>query len=161
MECEVCFSCEEHKASFSKLTTRQREFIAAYMKTGSPSSVAVELGLKGSPKGVSKRLAQIAKLMGCRSLRDLNPNKPLAKAEKATADELKRMVEKQEYRCALSGVKLTPDTAQLDHIVPLSEGGTNLIDNLQWLDARVNKAKGTMSQSEFVQMCKLVAQWSS
>jgi len=154
---EVHFSCEEHKASFERLTIRQQEYIAAYMKTGSPTETARIMKITGSTKGVSKRLTQIAKLMGLNGVRDLTTRNYKTSA---TAADLKTMVEKQKYRCALSGIKLTPDTSQLDHIEPLATNGTNEISNLQWLDSVVNKAKGTMSQAEFIQMCRRVAQWN-
>lgn len=156
---EVHFSCQEHKASFGKLTSRQQQFISVYMRTGSPRQVAIELGLSGSIKGVSKRLTQIAKLMGLTGVRELRGG--VRPESTATAKELKKKAETQSYRCALSGRKIDPNNAQLDHIIPLSSGGDNSIDNLQWLESQVNKAKGTMSQEEFIRMCKQVAQWNS
>ena len=151
------FSCEEHKASFDLLTHRQQEYIAAYMKTGSPTEVAGIMKITGSTKGVSKRLTQITRLMGLSGVRDL---KPTIRGKTATTVELKMLIEKQKYRCALSGIKLVPDASQLDHIEPLAADGTNEINNLQWLDSVVNKAKGTLSQSDFIQMCRRVAQWN-
>jgi hypothetical protein len=158
MEKEIGFSCEKHQKSFSLLTQRQKQYVAAYMKTGSPTLVAKELKLSGSAKGVGKRLAQIAKEMGLSSIRELKPNKQATQS--ATASQLLQKIEKQRFRCALSGIKLIPETAQLDHIKPISEGGTNEIHNLQWLDRQINKAKGTMSQDEFIKMCKLVTLWN-
>jgi|688.fasta_scaffold270557_2 hypothetical protein len=158
------FSCQEHKNAFDKLTERQKQYISAYMETGSPTQVGKLLGLSGSPSGVSKKLLEIAKAMGLKSVRELGAvdqkKRNQNQQQKASAGELLKKVKSQRFRCALSGVKLVPETAQLDHIVPLSNGGTNDIENLQWLDARVNKAKGTMSQAEFIKMCKQVAQWT-
>jgi 5-methylcytosine-specific restriction endonuclease McrA len=78
-------------------------------------------------------------------------------AEKVSAAMLKTILEMQGYKCALSGKRLTPEIAVLDHKIPLSRGGTNDASNLQWLDSEVNKAKGTMDCQEFIAMCKLVA----
>jgi hypothetical protein len=155
---EVQFSCEEHQESFLLLTKRQQEYVAAYMESGSRVMVAKKLGITGSVKGVGKRLSQIAKQMGLDSIRQLKPN--VAKPATVTSAQLLAKIKTQRFRCALSGVKLVPETAQLDHIVPLSSDGSNDVDNLQWLDASVNKAKGTMSQDEFIRMCKQVAQWN-
>lgn len=66
-------------------------------------------------------------------------------------------MEAQSYHCALSGRRLEPETAALDHIVPHSEGGEHEIGNVQWVKSEVNNAKGTMSQDEFVRMCVDVA----
>jgi 5-methylcytosine-specific restriction endonuclease McrA len=67
------------------------------------------------------------------------------------------MIETQGFRCALSGRQLTPETASLDHIVPLSRGGTHDRSNLWVVDQHVNTAKGTLTVDEFVAMCRDVA----
>jgi hypothetical protein len=144
------------EASIERLTARQKQYILAYMETGSPTAVAKRLGLSGSTKGVSKRLTQIAKAMGFSVIKELGVA-AVQDNSRATATQLKELVERQKYKCALSGLSLTPETAQLDHVVALSDGGSNCIDNLQWLDAVVNRAKGTMSQDDFVMMCVRVA----
>jgi 5-methylcytosine-specific restriction endonuclease McrA len=77
-------------------------------------------------------------------------------SEKVNAATLKTILEMQGYKCALSGKRLTPEIAVLDHKIPLSRGGTNDASNLQWLDKEVNKAKGSMDCDEFVAMCKAV-----
>jgi hypothetical protein len=77
--------------------------------------------------------------------------------DKVSATTLKAILEIQGYKCALSGKRLTPEIAVLDHKIPLSRGGTNDASNLQWLDSEVNKAKGAMDCQEFIAMCKLVA----
>jgi 5-methylcytosine-specific restriction endonuclease McrA len=81
-------------------------------------------------------------------------------AVKVSATMLKTILEMQGYKCALSGKRLTPEIAVLDHKIPLSRGGTNDASNLQWLDKEVNKAKGSMDCDEFVAMCKAVARYA-
>jgi 5-methylcytosine-specific restriction endonuclease McrA len=78
-------------------------------------------------------------------------------AKKATATELKALLDVQQYCCALSGLPLTPEDAALDHIVAVSDGGTHEVNNLQWLNAEVNRMKGSMSQSRFIAIVKLIA----
>ena len=80
-----------------------------------------------------------------------------ATSEAVTAKRLEKLVEQQAYCCALSGLPLTPDHASLDHIVAKSDGGEHIMSNVQWLDPRVNRMKGTMSQAEFIEMCTAVA----
>jgi 5-methylcytosine-specific restriction endonuclease McrA len=80
------------------------------------------------------------------------------KVDSASRIELRELIEKQNYRCALSGVSLTPSDAQLDHIVPVSDGGTHLIDNLQVVHSVINRMKGTLSNEEFRHWCKMVTQ---
>lgn len=68
------------------------------------------------------------------------------------------MLEAQDYKCALTGRDLSPDSASVDHIIPLSCGGTNTIDNVHIVHSVVNQAKGTMTVDEFVAMCREVIQ---
>jgi len=70
--------------------------------------------------------------------------------------DLMRLVESQQYRCGLSGIELTPETAALDHIVPLASGGSHAIDNLQWLNCEVNRMKGSLSSEVFIDICRRV-----
>ena len=71
--------------------------------------------------------------------------------------ELLAMVEGQNYRCALSGVELSPAMSSLDHKTPVSCGGANTIDNLQVIHPVVNYAKARMTNDEFIAMCHAVA----
>jgi hypothetical protein len=77
--------------------------------------------------------------------------------EKVGRKELVSLVEDQSYCCNLTGWEMKPETASLDHKTPVSRGGDHSIENLQVLDYRVNKAKGTMTNEEFVEMCCAVA----
>jgi hypothetical protein len=80
--------------------------------------------------------------------------------EKATAAELMSILQLQQFRCALTGEMLTPEVARCDHVIPVSEGGSNRNDNLQWVTDDVNRAKGVMSQDRFISMCIKVANWA-
>lgn len=70
-----------------------------------------------------------------------------------TARRLLHLLQQQHYRCALSGRELTPDNCSLDHVVPVSRGGSHTLDNVHLVVREVNAAKGTMSQDEFIAMC--------
>jgi len=70
-----------------------------------------------------------------------------------TATEIMKLLERQQFRCALSGRELTPATASLDHIVPLAKGGSHTIDNLWVVDQQINIAKGTLPLDEFLRVC--------
>lgn len=69
-----------------------------------------------------------------------------------------RLLECQQYRCALTGRRLTPETASLDHIIPVRCGGEHLVENTQVLHKGVNKAKTTMTNGEFIQLCREVVE---
>jgi len=78
------------------------------------------------------------------------------KTEKLGTKDLREMLERQGHKCALTGRPLTPENCAMDHIVPLSRGGTHTKDNAQLVAAEVNKAKGTMLEQEFIQLCREV-----
>ncbi|QDV53716.1 HNH endonuclease [Gimesia fumaroli] len=91
-----------------------------------------------------------------------NTNRRLRKmGQKIKLQDLRDLIKAQDYRCALTGVELEPDTASADHIEPVAKGGTNEIDNIQILHHKVNAAKGTMSNIEFIEMCERVVGWMS
>jgi hypothetical protein len=73
--------------------------------------------------------------------------------------EALRLIEEQDFRCALSGRVLTPEVASLGHRVPLSRGGEHLLKNAAVYERRVSAAKGTMTEEEFVGMCREVTAW--
>lgn len=63
------------------------------------------------------------------------------------------LLTRQGFRCALTGRPLTPEIASLDHIVPVCRGGEHRIQNTQVLERNVNRAKGTLTNEEFITLC--------
>jgi len=78
-----------------------------------------------------------------------------------TSKKLLLLLEAQSFCCALSGIKLTPETASLDHIVPVSRGGGYLMGNVQVVHADINRMKGTRTNEEFIELCQCVADYVS
>lgn len=71
---------------------------------------------------------------------------------------LKEKLESQEFECWYTGKSLTPGVnASLDHTIPKAKGGTNDLENLRWVDLRVNSMKCSMLESEFLDVCSAVA----
>ncbi len=105
-----------------------------------------------------KRLASL----GDETCQRRQPLYPQGEAEVVTphgpvsTDNVLRLLEYQQYRCALTGRKLTPETAALDHIIPIRCDGEHLIENTQVLSKDVNRAKGSMTNAEFIEMCHKV-----
>jgi len=81
----------------------------------------------------------------------------MAKRTNITAGQVLELVTRQNFKCAISGRTLTPETASLDHIVPLGRGGDHALENLWVVHHQVNLAKGTLTVEEFVTMCRDVA----
>ena len=54
-------------------------------------------------------------------------------------------------------IQLTPATMSLDHIIPTSQGGTNSLDNLQFVSRMANMQKRDRSHQEYCRKFKLKA----
>lgn len=85
----------------------------------------------------------------------------MPKTRPVTAKQILEMIRSQHHRCAISGRELTPETASLDHIHPLSRGGSHEPSNLCIVEHLVNSAKGTMTLEEFVALCRDVTHHQS
>ena len=77
-----------------------------------------------------------------------------------STENVLRLLEHQQYLCALTGRKLTPQTAAIDHIVPVRRDGEHVIENAQILHKDVNRAKGSLTSQEFIDLCREVVAWS-
>ena len=47
----------------------------------------------------------------------------------------------------------------MDHIIPVSKGGSNDLENLGITYPKANTAKSNMSVNEFVRLCAEVVKW--
>jgi 5-methylcytosine-specific restriction endonuclease McrA len=71
----------------------------------------------------------------------------------ATVAEVSRLWKTQRGLCPITGRRLNRDNAQLDHIVPLKQGGSDLVDNLRWVHRDVNYAKRDLLDDDFFRLC--------
>lgn len=142
------------------LTKRQKEYVDAYKEAKSTTKAARILGV--TDQQAARTLRSITKKLGLNTVRDFLRTDISVEVKKDNSDAvgLMDLLRKQEFRCALSGKELTPKNAELDHIVPRSKGGSDDLDNLQWLDKRINRMKGQMSQEQFLDCCRKVALWN-
>lgn len=74
-----------------------------------------------------------------------------------TAKQLRKLIDAQQYKCALTGIDLTPRAASLDHVVSLQQGGSNDLENVQIVHVCVNYCKRTLSNDQFINMCHAIA----
>ena len=75
-------------------------------------------------------------------------------------EKIRRLLESQNYICPYTGKKLTIGVnASIDHKLPRSKYPTLVgsIENYEWVDEDINRAKRTMTKDEFIAMCKTVA----
>lgn len=87
------------------------------------------------------------------------------KRDKLTAEILLAQLEKQDYKCALSGVPLTcelekgtkcPTNASVDRIIA---GGPYTADNIQIVCRALNHWRADTSVPDFVEWCRKVVQY--
>lgn len=102
----------------------------------------------------ASQLSHIAKKLGFTDIRDV-VQQNRAK-DKARSSDLMNLIKSQDYKCSLTGIELTPDTANLDHRLPRKHGGSDAVGNLQWILDDVNRMKGSLTQDEFIRLCGLV-----
>lgn len=76
----------------------------------------------------------------------------------ALALVLARAWYKQRGRCSYTGKRLDK-TAEVDHKIPVSRGGTNDPDNLHWVTAEANFVKRAMTHDEFINICTDIAEY--
>lgn len=81
----------------------------------------------------------------------------LAGTHKIKVPVLETLWKSQNAVCALTGEPIIMGlNASLDHKVPTSRGGTNDIDNLQWVSKTANAIKTDLTPEELVSFCTLV-----
>lgn len=115
---------------------------------------------EGEP-GEAPRLASVGCRTGAGSAAIRSQEQTLLAGTPVSTGGVLDLLERQRYRCALSGRALTPQTAALDHIVPIRCGGEHVIENTQVLHKDVNRAKGSMTNDEFLAVCRQVVRWSA
>jgi hypothetical protein len=88
----------------------------------------------------------------------INNNRQRTRKELETfpiaAIELWGLAKKQKLKCALSGRQLTNLNISPDHIIPISKGGIHSISNIRLVDRDINIARQSLSDEEFIQLCK-------
>jgi 5-methylcytosine-specific restriction endonuclease McrA len=65
--------------------------------------------------------------------------------------------------CYLTGEPIEisqPSTYQFDHIIPVSRGGDNSLDNLGICTKQANQSKYDMTPDEFINLCKRVLEYN-
>jgi len=148
------------------LTARQREAVEAYQEERTISGVASKLGIRKDTASDLIRNARVRlgltsnkQLDGVATAEDCDGASPKEQSN-VTAARLLDLLRSQDFRCALSGVELTPKTAQLDHRIPISKGGKHDMTNVWFLHKEVNRAKNTATEQAFIAMCRRVIQWT-
>ena len=93
--------------------------------------------------------------------RNRNRRVRLANAEGShTKEDLAMLLGKQNHKCANCNDCIKSDKKELDHILPLSLGGSNYISNLQWLCQYCSRSKSDLHPDNWAEIVKTAA-WKS
>lgn len=68
--------------------------------------------------------------------------------------DLWKILKTQKMICPLTGYKLSTKNISVDHIIPVSKGGTNQPSNIRIVDVIANKMLFTSTDEEFFKICK-------
>ena len=72
--------------------------------------------------------------------------------------ELQELFDKQNGLCNYTGRQLIlQENCELDHIMPKAKGGSNSMDNLQWLHRDINKMKHDLTEDIFFASIKEIS----
>ena len=76
-------------------------------------------------------------------------------------EKLLKLFNEQNQLCVYTGEKLIIGVnASIDHINPRVKGGSNKIENLQWVDFRINLMKRDLVEPEFLKLIKKIHGYS-
>lgn len=81
---------------------------------------------------------------------DVSGYSPKKKRKSYTKEERKLIYDKSKGRCVLCGKRLTLENMILDHIIPLSMGGEESMDNLQATCYADNQFKNNILSEAFI-----------
>lgn len=85
---------------------------------------------------------------------------PVIKASTPTREEIEQWLHNQEpLICFYSKEPLKILQINIDHKIPINRGGNNAFTNLAVTSHHMNTAKGTMTDTEFISLLKLISTW--
>ena len=70
--------------------------------------------------------------------------------------DLWKIAKKQRLICSITGDKLTRENISVDHIIPISKGGLNVVSNLRLTTIQANWIKDAYTDEELIDFCKKV-----
>lgn len=74
--------------------------------------------------------------------------------------DLKKKMESQNYTCAITGDKLfIGEYASVDHIIPKSRGGKDVMENIQWVTLLSNRMKNYQTMDELYATCEKILEF--
>lgn len=74
------------------------------------------------------------------------------------ARDFYQLLEKQKYRCPVSGRELTPENCMAAHKIPLRNGGEHCLENIYLVTDAVTHIKRHLADSELLELCSDIRQ---
>lgn len=75
---------------------------------------------------------------------------------------LKHLLEHQGFSCAYTGkILIIGVNAALDHIIPISRGGRKSLENVHWIDLKVNAIKQNLTHDEFLDIARSIVSYNT
>jgi len=84
---------------------------------------------------------------------------PENKDQVSTSQEIEEWLKKQVFVCHYSKVPLESDKFEVDHRIPINQGGSITLDNVVLCTPRMNRAKGNMTEKEFLALLTFLSSW--
>jgi len=70
--------------------------------------------------------------------------------------DLYHILKSQKMICTLTGDRLTKENISVDHIIPVSRGGTNAVSNIRFVTKTANSMKYTQMDDELLNICRKI-----
>ena len=80
--------------------------------------------------------------------------------EKITKTDVIKVLKKSNYSCEYCGKKIKKHNWHLDHVIPLSKGGKNRLENLCVACKDCNIMKHSMLKSDFLAKCEKITKFN-
>ncbi|EMK01205.1 MULTISPECIES: HNH endonuclease [Leptospira] len=88
-----------------------------------------------------------------------NSRKKRKKIYKFKAEDFYQILDRQDYRCILTGRELLPENTNSEHIVPLRKGGNHEFNNICHVVAPLSKLKRYYTEEEIVHLAADIIKW--
>lgn len=75
---------------------------------------------------------------------------------KLKAGHIRTLLQKQNFKCYVSGIELTYENVEIEHIQPLTKGGKHELENLCLIDKSLRELKRLNTKKEILELCKVI-----
>lgn len=76
-----------------------------------------------------------------------------------TNDYIQKLLEEQDYKCVYTGASITSDSGTLRSLDRIDSSKGYDEGNVQWVTWEVNRMKGALNESEFLQLVNTITQY--